>query len=402
MFKSLLVLVIILSLFCIQSLTQEKDATYIAAVDWSHKGDFIAIIDIQLLTDFAELQVMEVDSGEIVYRFQVNPASFNTLDWSPDDRFLAVGGYDQMIWIFDLETRTHLTTLVGHQATITDLDWNSDGSRLVSSGNWDQWVIIWDMHDYQEIGRIEIADPTSVQFSPDDTQIAIGGLAGVFVYPSSLDVGLDRRSYRYFEDPVESLAWNHYGNRLVASTQTFRSVQTPQIPVYSRLVILDTQTKTIVQEFTTSKETLDELVWSLDGQLIATHSLNGTISVWDASMLTHWVDYHGVSGYSTQISFSPYGGRLAFGSMISDVMEQTNIELGIDRGIQIVVPMPSLDRLNAIAESCLALEARIASVSDETRLPEFVTTIEALSGDQIPPGCKADLLAVAQAIQAIE
>jgi len=98
------------------------------------------------------------------------------------------------------------------------------------------------------------------------------------------------------------------------------------------------------------------------------------------------------------ITFSPYGGRLAYGQIVSQ--NQPN-------ALEIIVPAPSIDKLNAIAALCVRDSVqRTESVSALTRtpltmldgLPDFVAQIENLPADAIPAACKADLLAVSEAL----
>lgn len=88
-----------------------------------------------------------------------------------------------------MEERSHVATLWGHQATVSSIDWNPDGTRLISGGNWDGLVILWDMNTYEQIHSIYIGNPWSVAFSPDGERVAIGSQSGLFVIPSTLEVG---------------------------------------------------------------------------------------------------------------------------------------------------------------------------------------------------------------------
>ena len=61
--------------------------------------------------------------------------------------------------------------------------------------------------------------------------------------------------------------------------------------------------------------------------------------------------------------------------------------------MQILVPDPSIERLNAITAAC------DAPVSPTTDMTDFIAQVEALPADSIPPACAADLLAVARALE---
>jgi hypothetical protein len=76
---------------------------------------------------------------------------------------------------------------------------------------------------------------------------------------------------------------------------------------------------------------------------------------------------------------------------------------------RIAVPAPSLDRLNAITSRCARdatptepLTTLSAQVVTESTLSDFVVSVEALPDNAIPPACRTDLLAMAEAVQAKE
>src|SRR5690606_30147442 len=108
------------------------------------------------------------------------------------------------------------------------------------------------------------------------------------------------------------------------------------------------------------------------------------------------------------MSLSPYGGRLALGNSapVNDttaVQVSRNVIQTLANGaIVIVVPAPSLERLQAIAEACNAptpIEQSLTASLQADQLTDFVAQVEALPENTIPPACAADLIAVARALQ---
>ncbi len=75
--------------------------------------------------------------------------------------------------------------------------------------------------------------------------------------------------------------------------------------------------------------------------------------------------------------------------------------------LEIIVPAPSIDKLNTIAALCIrdstqrtdAVSALTSTpVTTLATLPDFIAQVEALPDDAIPVACEADLLAVAEAL----
>jgi dipeptidyl aminopeptidase/acylaminoacyl peptidase len=413
-----------LSVYAQNSPTPEEDLIYVNAVAWSHDGSKIAAAGIRQPATQGYLRVIDVQTGQTLYALDPSPGGFTSVAWSPDDRFIAAGGYDQVIWVFDVVANSHVATLWGHQSTVTAVDWNADGTRLVSSGNWDELIILWDTATHEQIRVIEVRNPLSVAFSPDSQRIAVGGAGGLRIFPSTLDVGSGRQQepYRHFTTlNVGALAWSHDSSRIAFGTQTFPSVVNPNRRAFAQLYVVDGNSGFQLSNFPTEDETIYGLAWSPDDRLIATHSIDGFVRIWDVATSMQLENFPGMTRYPVDISFSPYGGRLAYGGSIpADAVASATAQIeGVDavqalanRGVQIVVPAPSLERLQAIAQACnapasltaalpTALPTDAALLSETTQaaaLAAFVAQVEALPADAIPPACAADLIAVAEAL----
>lgn len=228
-----------------------------------------------------------------------------------------MGSYkDQTIKIIDVTLGDIVATLSGHRGVVQSLDWNAHGNRLISSSPVDQQAILWDMTNFESIKTLEVGDPWSVAFSPDDERIAIGGSSGLFVVPADL-VNIDLQLYRYSEQNIGSLAWNHGGSLIAFGTQTFRSAITGQQPD-PQLYIVDAENGDIVSQFSvTGGGKIFGVAWNPNASELATYSTDGWIRVWNTRTQTLTERFKGTPEYiRTGLHFSRYGGRLAFGSAI--------------------------------------------------------------------------------------
>ena len=378
---------------------QVDDLIYVTALTWADNNDAIAAVGVKPNTDNGYIYVVDAASGSDLYRFETEYGGFASVTWSPDSRFIAVGGYDQTIKIIDVTVGETVAVLSGHRGVVQSLDWNTEGNRLFSSSPVDQQVILWDMTNFESIKTFEIVDPWSVAFSPDDERIAIGGSSGLFVVPADL-TNVDLEQHRYSEQNIGSLAWNHDGTLIAIGTQTFRSAITGQQPD-PQLYIVDAQDGDIVSQFSVpGGGKIFGVAWNPNASELATYSTDGWIRVWNTKAHTQIGNFEGTPEYiGTGLHFSRYGGRLAFGSAATG---NTSDRALSKIGLQVVAPDPSLDRLNSIARECISAtgQRRVTFARDEAELSDFTTQIETLSEEQIPPVCKADLLAIIEAIEA--
>jgi WD40 repeat protein len=382
-------------------------------VDWNDDGSQLAAVGLRGGSDEGYIFVLDAATGETLYHFETPYGGFATVDWSPDSRFIAVGSYDQTVKIIDVQSRETVATLVGHRWVVDSLEWNSDGTRLVSSSSGDQQVILWDATTYEQIHRIEIGDPWTVAFSPDDQSIAMAGLPGLFVFPADLVIpeGSERGQYERGDGYLGTFAWSHDGTRIAFGNITFQPTtgERPNPQVH----VVDSSDGTVLSNFEVPQgEKIFGIAWSPDDELIATYSIDGSVRIWEAATGTLLDSFPGNADYIERgLGFSPYGGRLAYGGSIPSnaIAEATAQTDGVDAvqalansGVQIVVPAPSLERLQAIADACnapTAVEQTLTASIQADQLTDFVAQVEALSEDTIPPACAADLIAVAEALQ---
>lgn len=393
---------------------QGENLLYVTDIAWSHDGSKIVAAGIEPSTTQGYLSILNAQTGDEIYHLNPIPGGFSSVAWSPDDRFIAAGGYDQVIWVIDVKTQTHVASLGGHQATITAVDWNTDGTQLISSGNWDQLVILWDMTTYNEIRRVEVVDPWAVDFSPDGQRIAVGGASGLSVFSSTLEINDKIHQHKWADGFIGSVAWSPDGKRIAFGTQTFPNLVSSNNQSFAEIYVLDSNNHTQLMNLPTEDEAIFGLVWSADNTLLASQSINGFIRVWDANsgeLLESFSDnYTGQIRYPEQIAFSPYGGRLAYGGTLSlntsstpSPSERDAIQSLAGGVVQIIVPAPSLERLNTIMQQCglenTVLETLQSDITHD-QLADFIQKVEQLKSDNILPACAADLIAVAEALQA--
>jgi lysozyme len=131
------------------------------------------------------LIVRNLQTGEVP-PFPLQKSLINALAFSPDNRFLAAGGEDGNIYIFDMSRFVSVgEPLSQHTFAVTDLDFSPDSLSLVSSSE-DGTLIYWDLSELGRIGRLATAPNRqvlqghndvvlSVAFGPDGVSLASSG-----------------------------------------------------------------------------------------------------------------------------------------------------------------------------------------------------------------------------------
>ncbi len=209
--------------------------------------------------------------------------------------------------------------------------------------------------------------------------------------------------------------WNTSGKK-IAIGDTLAKIYLVDGFTFEPISILEGHILINPEEAWTYNSAITGLAWHPDQRLLASAANDQTVRVWDTDTgATLAVYQHGRANRRTDVSWSRYGGRLAFPAKPETVaLNAANFRGAVtsfaDGQAQIVVPVPSLERLTTVASLCLPdiaptstravnllSPASLATLPADA-LPDFITQIEALPLDAIPPACAADLIAVAEAI----
>ncbi len=221
------------------------------------------------------------------------------LSTSADGRFVASGGWDKRVRVYDTRTRS-ITTLYGHDDVVSALQFTPDGRYLISA-SWDQTVRIWSLQDALKRERLVLRGHDvgvhSVRFSHDGRYIASGGHDHT-VRLWRLDGGLERR-FTGHTDIVYRVIFSPDDRWLASSSddQTVRLFRTDG----SEVRVLEGHLADV-----------EELAFSQDGKWLASASEDGTARLWNMNdgrihVLRHRHDV-------TRVAFTPDSKHLATSS----------------------------------------------------------------------------------------
>ena len=241
------------------------------------------------------------------------------LAWSPDGNFIACGGDDKLVQIWQVEnagttavTMKHFFTYSGHSNWVNAVAWSPDSRRIASASD-DKTVQIWQIGNTATCKQVETycGHPRwveAVAWSPDGNFIASGGNdRTVHVWDvATMDTTLIYHGHLY---GVNALAWSPDSTR-IASCSWDNIVRVWDAITGRTLLIYDGHA-----------DGVNALAWSPDGpssspgrgSYIASAGKDKTVQVWDASTGDTVFTYRGHTHWVYTVAWSPDGTCIASG-----------------------------------------------------------------------------------------
>lgn len=242
--------------------------------------------------------------------------------FSPDNRYLAVACWDGSVRLLDGTTRVLVRILTGHEEGAGVLAWSSDGKSLASAGG-KQTIRVWDAETgrLRQLLRSFDGNVLALSWSPDGRTLAAGkGRAGHPIQIWDIASGQCLDELTRPKGTVRSVAWSPDG-RLLASggedctvclwdgetgqlLQTLPQSQSVNVVAWSpngkllawglggdeknskKIFLWDLQKGKLVREIEDGKGFTHQLLWSPDGQQVASvgwsQESSNSIKVWEA------------------------------------------------------------------------------------------------------------------------
>jgi len=369
---------------------QSINPNWIRSVAWNSAGT-----QISFATQVGNIQVLDIATGDIILALKFDGIAIYPLAWKPHSTQLAVGTSNET-QILDVATGQIISTLPKPRSA-RNLSWSEDGTQFVTAAySYPDNVIVWDTASEKIVFSPVVGDILSVALSPDKTILAIGRFGEIEFW----DVATQQQVMTL--EPagdVLDMAWSPDGSQ-IASSYAYTS----------EAVIWDADTGKRLKTFKGHTDSIHSVEWSPLGDMLVTASSDHTVRIWDVASGKELVLYRSQDSIFGA-SFSPYGGRLMFGVTVTENNTNSLIETNskevvhplADGAIQIVVPVPSLEKLQSIQGNCVPANALASLPPIETLDTDdaLIAYIEAVDANTtIPLGCAADLVAIAEALHA--
>lgn len=109
----------------------------VLGVDWSPDGKYIASGGYD-----KTVQVWDASTGNILFTYTAASDAINVLKWSPDGKYIASASVDGIIQVWEAASGKVTVTYKGHAAYVSALQWSPNGKYIASASS-DKTVQVW-------------------------------------------------------------------------------------------------------------------------------------------------------------------------------------------------------------------------------------------------------------------
>jgi eukaryotic-like serine/threonine-protein kinase len=264
-----------------------------------------------------KVHVWNANNTNEIITYQGHAEWVDTVAWSPDGRYIASAGADMTVHIWEALSGKMISIYRGHTNIITSVAWSPDGKYLASA-SYDHTVQIWHVTTCDKIFtyRGHSAMVNAVAWSPQEP--ASTGKKRYLLASASddktvqiWDIAKKRAlfTYRGHSGWVKALAWSPNGTRIVSGSWD------------DTVQVWDTNTGNYAFIHRDHKSWVNGVAWSPISPRIASASNDQTVQVWHTSHGRELFPdnkvvftYNGHTEWVRSVAWSPDGSRIASGA----------------------------------------------------------------------------------------
>lgn len=231
------------------------------------------------------VKVFDINGDEIA-SLAGHPATVSAIAFSPDGKRVASGGagLDSMsrpfvgaVHVWDLDKKREFTILRDHQTPVRAVAYSRDGKYLATGGS-DGLVLLYEAETGKKVHELKghLGVIWTLAFSPDGAVLASSGSAGSVRLWRTGDGSVIRR-YQPFRAGVSALVWKPDGSRLLVA-----GAQPPEggrLVVAGEVKILDAIKGGEIRNLPGHAGAVIGLVLSPDGSRLASATTNGWVRI---------------------------------------------------------------------------------------------------------------------------
>jgi WD40 repeat protein/ribosomal protein S27E len=279
----------------------------------------------------ARITVWNVETHEQAWAFKGHLGEIVALAFSRDGKALASASADKSIRIWNIPPRPQ-PRFVTYNLSVEDVAYSPDGRWLAVGG---PWIMMMEAYTGRFVRYLLNADLACMKFSPDSSTLACGTydsrlkLWSVTTGKELLNVRV-HTAEQFFQRVMSSLAFAPDGRTLAIGFGSRHWVTGDHDQIVK---VWDLASGSELKKLTGHRNSIQSVAFSPDGRLLATASFDRTVRLWDTR---NWNEVRTLMGPDlfTAMAFSSSGDLLAAASRSTILMwdVETGHEVGVLRG----------------------------------------------------------------------
>jgi WD40 repeat protein/serine/threonine protein kinase len=264
------------------------------------------------------VHLWDAECGELFKRLPEMDMQDVRIAFSPNGKFLAAFGDDNVIHLYATKDWIHLGTIPAPTHPITAMVFSPD-SKSLAVPVLDKTVRLYDTSTRTERLRLEGNKEhiVTVAFTPDGKMLITGGKPIKFWNPVTGKEQPTRIESLTDSDSAVRLAISPDGKKLAAALANYS------------VVLFNLNTMTEEFRLKGHKDEIFGMTFSPDGKTLATASWDSTMKLWHVASGEPLLTFKSKFGVSWSVAFSPDNSMLAFGSGRADGGEITLLRVPI-------------------------------------------------------------------------
>jgi eukaryotic-like serine/threonine-protein kinase len=220
------------------------------------------------------IYLWDVASGTLIRSIGGDNGTINSVAYSPDGKYIASAGNEKNIKIWDALEGKLVRELTGHSDIINSIAYSKNGNHLIS-GSHDKTVKVWNPNTGEEITTLDGLNHVifTVVYSPNNKLIAAGGTGQeLIIWDVSGDTFQRRKPIHTAYSDIRSIAFSPDGKQIVCGKKWI-----------TQTIILAEDVES--ENRITEKDKEDFLVHSIaisnDGKYRVSGYEDGLVRLWD-------------------------------------------------------------------------------------------------------------------------
>jgi WD40 repeat protein len=249
------------------------------------------------------VRIWDANSGNLLKSLNGHRDVVTSVAFSPKHNKVASGSMDNSIKIWDVYTGTLQVTMTDHKLGVTSVSFSKDGSEI-ASGSDDGTIKIWDVQTGKllktMIGHLDHVN--SVDFS-NDGKFLVSGSKDNTVRVWDVDYEKCKKVFLSHNGPVNTVSFSNDGNRIASGSSD------------STIKIWDAINYRLLWTFNAHADKIKALAFSPTDRFLLSGGADAAINLWDLDSTVCCLNSKWTASYKkhiapvTAVAFSPFNNE---------------------------------------------------------------------------------------------